>query len=417
MKRKTMVATGIAAAVVLALGGGYAYSAANSRPLVGVATAQVAPLTVTVSASGSLVAAHSAGVYPPVAGTLGSVKVHDGDTVASGQTLAVMATGPLKLAVAQARAAHAAARAQGEAVANGVPSAIDRSAATAALSAARSQVSTANKNYASFRADYDDATAEEQHAMLPTLRTLKTARSTANAALQSARAGLDRLSTAGRVALARSAASEAVRASASALRQAEKNLAAAALTAPFDGIVTVHGTVEKGSGATPGVPVFTVVDPTRMEFRASVNETDIAGVAVGQAATVTLDAFPDPFTGTVARVQASPETTSTGSIAFGVRVRFEAGQSRLFQGMSGAADIAVQSIPDALTVPVEAVLSQGSGHTVMVLGPDDVAHARTVTIGASTDTLTQVLTGLAAGDRVVTTGASALADGQPVRTK
>ena len=34
MKRKTMVATGIAAAVVLALGGGYAYSAANSRPAI-----------------------------------------------------------------------------------------------------------------------------------------------------------------------------------------------------------------------------------------------------------------------------------------------------------------------------------------------------------------------------------------------
>ena len=82
MKRRTIIASGIAAAVVVALGGGYAWSAANSRPLVGVATASVAPLTVTVSASGSLVPAHSAGVYAPAAGTLASVKVHDGDTVA-----------------------------------------------------------------------------------------------------------------------------------------------------------------------------------------------------------------------------------------------------------------------------------------------------------------------------------------------
>jgi RND family efflux transporter MFP subunit len=300
---------------------------------------------------------------------------------------------------------------------NGVPSAIDRSAAGAALSAARSQVSTANKNYASYHADYEDATSDERHAMLPTLRTLKTARSIAYAALRGAQSGLGKLSVAGRVALARTAAAQAVTATSKALTLAEKNLAAAELTAPFDGVVTFHGTVEKGAGATPGVALFTVVDPTRMEFRAQVFETDIAAVSVDQAASVTLDAFPDPFTGTVARVQASPETTGTGSIAFPVRVRFDGGDARLFQGMSGAADIAVKSIPDALVVPVEAVLSQGAGRTVFVLGADDVVHARTVTVGASTDTLAQVLTGLAAGDRVVTTGASGLADGQSVRTK
>jgi multidrug efflux pump subunit AcrA (membrane-fusion protein) len=75
MKRKTLVATGIGTAIVLALGGGFAYSAANNSPLVGVSQASVIPLSVTVSASGSLVAAHSAGVYPPAAGTVAKVLV------------------------------------------------------------------------------------------------------------------------------------------------------------------------------------------------------------------------------------------------------------------------------------------------------------------------------------------------------
>ena len=188
MKRKTIVATSIGAAVVLALGGGYAYSASNNSPVVGVAQATVAPLTVTVSASGSPVAAHSAGVYPPATGTVAKVLVADGATVKAGDTLAVMATGPLKLAVAQARAALSAARAQGEAVDNGVPGAIDRSAANAALSAARSQVSTAKKNYASFRDHYDSSDAAQR----ATLRTLNTARTQASAALQAAKAALNR---------------------------------------------------------------------------------------------------------------------------------------------------------------------------------------------------------------------------------
>ncbi len=417
MKRKTIVASSIGAAVVLALGGGYAYSASNNSPVVGTAEASVAALSVTASASGSLVAAHSAGVYPPASGTVAKVLVADGDTVKAGDTLAKMATGPLRLAVSQARAALSAARAQGEAVSNGVPSAIDRSAAGAALSAARSQVSTAKANYASFLADYDEADPADRNAMQPMLRTLKTARTQAAAALKAAQAGLGRLSAAARVSLARTAASQGVTAASQALEQAVANLDKAELTAPFDGTVTIHGTVEKGSGLTPGVAAFTIVDPARMEFEAAVNETDIADIAKDAPATVTLDAFADGFPGKVVRVQASPETTSTGSVAFAVRVSLDAGEARLFQGMSGSADIVVTSIPNVLTVPVEAVLTRGATKSVFVLGSDNVVHARTVTVGESTDTAAQILTGLAAGDTVVTTGASALSDGQRVRTK
>ena len=417
MKRRTLLTTGIAAAVVLALSGGYAWSRANDRPLVGVSAATVAPLSVTVSASGSLVAARSAGVYPPTVGTLASVKVHDGDFAKAGDTLAVMAKGKLKLAVAQAKAAHSAALAQQEAVDKGVPSAVERSAANAALSAARSQVSTARLNYADFLDDFRNASRDERQAMAATLRSLRTAQLTATATLQAAEASLGRLSAAGRVAMARTAAAHAVIATATALATAENDLAAAELTAPFAGTVTVHGTVEKGSGVTPGVAVFTVVDPKRMEFEAAVNQTDIAAVARKQAATVALDAFTDIFTGTVTRVQASPVTSSTGTIAFPVRVSVRAGQSHLFQGMSGSADIEVQSIPDALTVPVEAVLSSGETKSVFLLGEDGVVLTRRVTIGASTDTAAQVLTGLSPGDQVVTTGASGLADGQRVRTR
>lgn len=417
MKRRTLIVTGITAAAVLALGGGYAYSVTNSRPVVGVAQAVVAPMSVTVSASGSLVAAHSAGVYPPTAGTVASVKVHDGDAVRAGDTLAVMAKRPLQLALAQARSARSAARAQLAAVNNGVPSAIQRSAANAALSAARSQVSTANKNYAAYLADYRDASASEQKTMRPTLRTLKTARASANAALKSAQAGLDTLSVAGRVSLARTAANQAVTAAEKAYAIARDNLDSADLAAPFDGTVVMHGTVEKGSGLTPGVAPFTVVDPTRMEFEAQVFESDISEVQKGQRAAVSLDAFNDSFSGSVVRVQASPVTTATGTVSFPVRVSMEAGSTRLFQGMSGSADIEVQSIPDALTVPIESVLTSGDVKTVFVLDADDVAHATPVKIGASTDTAAQVLGGLSAGDRVVTTGASTLSDGQQVSTK
>jgi HlyD family secretion protein len=417
MKRKTITAIGISAAIVVALGGGYAYSASSSRPLVGVATVSVAPLKVTVSASGELVPARTAGVYPPVSGTLASVSVRDGAAVTAGQVLARLNTGPLKLAVAQARAAYSAAVAELEAINNAVPTAIERSAARAALSAARSQVSTATKNYSDYRRAYDDAPADQRPAMVATLRTLRTAKASAQAALTSAKAGKTKLSKAGRVSAARTAANQSITATSSALSRAKNELRAAELTAPFAGTVTFADTVEAGSGVTAGVAVFTVVDPNRMEFEAAVNETDITTVDPKQSATVTVDAFNQPFTGRVIAVQAAPQTTSTGTVAFGVRISIDVGSARVFPGMSGSADIVVQSVADALSVPVESVLTQGSSTSVFVLGSDDVAHARPVTIGVSTDAAAQVLSGLSAGEQVVTTGAATLSDGQRVRTQ
>ena len=417
MKRKTLVTTGIVAAAVVALGGGYAYSVANSRPEVGTAVVERAELTATVSASGSLAAAHTSGVYAPVAGTIAKLEVADGDTVAKGDTLATLSTGTLKLAVAQAKAAVSAAGAQLDAVNRGVPAAIDRSAGNAALTAARSQVSTAAKNYAAYLDDYRDASKAERARMSSTLRNLKTAKSTANAALKAAESGLHQLSVAARVGLARTAAKDAAKAAERALDLAQANLDKAELAAPFNGTVTFHGTVEKGSGVTPGVPVFTVTDPAQLEFRALVNETDIAGVAKDQTATVTLDAFEQPFVGKVTRVHGDAETTSTGSVAFEVEVAIETGDTRALSGMSGSVELATESIPDALVVPVAAVQTRGTARTVFVVGDDSIVHAREVTVGVTTDASLQILSGLSAGDRVVTTGAATLTDGQQVRVK
>ena len=417
MKRKTVIAIGVATAVVAAIGGGVAYSAANNRPLVGVTTAATTTLNVTVSASGSLVPAHSSGVYPPTSGTLTSVAVRDGAAVKAGDVLAAMDVGPLKLALAQAKAAYAQALAQSAAVNNAVPSASERSAAKQAVSAAQSQASTAASNYADYLAAYNAASPTDQATMVSTLRTLKSAKAAADAAVKTASATVTKLTRAAQVSPARSAASQSISAAAQALKQAERNLAGATLTAPFDGTITMAASVEPGAGVIAGVPVFTVVDPTRMEFEAAVNETDIAAVQTGQTASITLDAFNDPFTGKVVAVQSAPRQTTTGGVAFGVRISFEAGNARLFQGMSGSADLTTSSISDALVVPVESVVSKGTAKTVFVVDAGGVAHAHAVSVGASTDTVVQVLSGLSAGDQVVTTGAASLVDGQQVRTK
>lgn len=170
-------------------------------------------------------------------------------------------------------------------------------------------------------------------------------------------------------------------------------------------------TTASGASVTAGMTLFTIVSPDALRFEAAVDEADIAGVQVGQAATVTLDAFAGrPFTGTVEAIRPAAVATSTGGVAFTTTITLDAAGARLLTGMTGDADIATDSIPNALVVPVQAVVTDGSSRAVWRL-ENGVAHKVAVEVGPSTDTLTQVTSGLAAGDMVATTNLTALKEG------
>jgi HlyD family secretion protein len=67
-------------------------------------------------------------------------------------------------------------------------------------------------------------------------------------------------------------------------------------------------------------------------------------------------------------------------------------------------------------VPAAAVLTADDGTTsVMVIGPEQHAHQTTVTTGVQSGGEVQILSGVSAGQRVVTTGAFGLPDGTKVR--
>ena len=172
-------------------------------------------------------------------------------------------------------------------------------------------------------------------------------------------------------------------------------------------------TTAAGVSVSAGMTLFTVTGPDALRFEAAVDEADIAGVQVGQPATVTLDAFAGrPFTGTVEAIRPAATSTATGGVAFTTTINLDAGDARLLTGMTGDADIATQSIPDALVVPVQAVVASGTDRHVWRI-TDGVAHKVAVEVGPSSDTLTQVTTGLSAGDQVATTNLTALTEGGP----
>jgi RND family efflux transporter MFP subunit len=85
-------------------------------------------------------------------------------------------------------------------------------------------------------------------------------------------------------------------------------------------------------------------------------------------------------------------------------------------GESLAAEVAIASATDVLTIPYAAVLDDGGQPYVFVVR-DGVAHRQDVVTGATSDERIAILGGLESGDQVVTEGGTALDDGMQVRLK
>ncbi len=184
------------------------------------------------------------------------------------------------------------------------------------------------------------------------------------------------------------------------LALAKFNVDQATLHAPFDGIVaSVNASVGEGTGGPTASPIVTVVDPNNLRLDASVDETDISRVKVGEDVNVTFDALTgQAFTGKVISI-APNAVVQAGVASYTVQVSL-ANAAGVRPGMTGNADIIFAHHDGALLVPNRAVRTEGNQKVVSVFDGSKVV-SKVVTIGVSDDKNTEILSGLQAGDQVV----------------
>ncbi len=124
------------------------------------------------------------------------------------------------------------------------------------------------------------------------------------------------------------------------LRSAENNLDGTRLSAPIDGIVT---SVEAAPGATvgSGAPIITIIDPLQLEFHTTnLSERDLAQIVPGQAAVVTLKAYPnDPIDGLVERIGWQAGEAVGDAATFPVIVTLRENDLEIRPGMTGRVEI------------------------------------------------------------------------------
>ncbi|HZS42671.1 MAG TPA: efflux RND transporter periplasmic adaptor subunit [Candidatus Paceibacterota bacterium] len=193
------------------------------------------------------------------------------------------------------------------------------------------------------------------------------------------------------------------------------------IKAPFEGTLAVLNI--KVGDVVGGSTVVGTLTTSQKLAEITLNEVDVAKIALGEKVTLTFDALPDlTIEGTVAEIDTVGAVTQ-GVVDYTVKIGFDTQDTRVLPGMSVSASIVTLTKPNVLLVPTAAVKTSPSGKSyvqkipgITTAGPISTKTKPVnvpVEIGESNNTQTEIVSGLNAGDvivvRTLTSGSSVTA--------
>lgn len=270
-------------------------------------------LVVRVNATGTLEPTNEIELSSELSGIVRTVLVDDNATITKGEVLAILDTDKLEAQAAQSRATLAAAKAR--------------------ILEAEATLTETRRAYERIKAlkARNVASVQELDASEATFRRAEAGLASAQADVGVAEADL---------------------------KLRETDLSKAKILSPIDGIVLRRG-VEPGQTVASSLqaPVlFTLAEDLKtMDLKVDVDEADVSLVAVGQAATFTVDAFPNRvFPAEIATIRFAPDAVE-GVVTYETSLTVDNSELLLRPGMTASAEIVVRSIENAVLVPNEAL--------------------------------------------------------------
>jgi HlyD family secretion protein len=457
--------------IVLALiaGGGYAYYAllykpGQESPEPVIATTQVSQgdVVISVSGSGTLVAASEATLGFEASGYLEEVYVTVGDRVKEGDVLAKMETDELELAIIEADAKVRLAQIDLDDTLKG-PTDAELASAEAAIKNAEVALQVAQLTYEStLNSDLDAAVRayyldylwhsekylDAQQAYAAGRISQSEYENALNKWRESeARLGealkdkdLEHLSAANDIDQARhnlyqamerlddlksGATEDEVRAAELGLEQAQlalddarADLEAATLCAPFDGTVTEVTALPGEYIGKSSFITLAALDEPLLQFW--VEESDMSGVVVGYRVEITFESLPDEvFSGEV--IQVDPTLTTVGrtlAVQAWASIDTTSYAGDLLGGMNAEVEVVSAESRDTLLVPLQALRELGEDqYAVFVVQPDGEMVLRPVEVGLQDYVNVEIISGLELGETISTgikesTGTSVSVDDQ-----
>lgn len=176
------------------------------------------------------------------------------------------------------------------------------------------------------------------------------------------------------------------------------------IVAPFSGVITKRyvdtgALVQAGTSSnTQALPVVSVAETDLFRLTLPVPESAVPSVRLGTTVTVHVAALNRDFDGTVSRF-ADDLNQETRTMHTEVDVHNRDGS--IVSGMYADVTLALSRKAEALVVPIQAITRNGSEASVLVVNPRDQVEERSVQLGMQEPDSVEVVSGLAAGERVI----------------
>ncbi|SEP67904.1 membrane fusion protein, multidrug efflux system [Solimonas aquatica] len=193
---------------------------------------------------------------------------------------------------------------------------------------------------------------------------------------------------------------------------AEAQIARTEIRAPFDGVVGLRY-VSEGSYVNAATRVATLQRLDKLKIDFSVPEQYASRIRSGAAVQFSVAGTPGRHQG---RIYAVDPRIDAATRTVLIRAVCANPKGQLLPGAFASVELVLDEIGDALLVPAAAVIPGLEKKNVYVLGHQGKAERRAVDTGTRTATQVLILSGLNAGDTVITSGLQQLKDGQAVST-
>jgi HlyD family secretion protein len=193
---------------------------------------------------------------------------------------------------------------------------------------------------------------------------------------------------------------------------AEAQVSYSEIHSPIDGVVTDRS-LFAGETAAAGTALITVMDTSALLAKVHLSQVVSQQLKIGDDATVTVPGLSEPV---AAKVTLISPALDPGSTTVEVWLRIENRKGTIKAGTPVRLSITGRTVKDAIKIPLSAVLPSADGSkSVMVMGPDGMAHRKSVKVGIQDGEDVQIISGVGASDTVITGGAYGLDDGTKVK--
>ncbi len=339
----------------------------ESAITVNTVTAEQRDIYKSTSYSGRLKARSEVEVFPKTSEQVISIQVAEGQEVMAGETLMILDSSSLQPSLKQAEAQVASARA-------------NQANNEISLEAAR-------KNYERTKELYDNGAV--------TLLELETAE--------------DEYSS-----LQSGSVEAAVAQAEASLLSVQEQVAYCNITAPVSGAVG-RIDVSVGDYVTTSSTVAVISDPQQLQAEIMVGESDITKIELNTQVDVYVESVSeDAFTGTVSSIAT---VLNSSSDMYPITVTVDNSAGKIKSGMYAEIMIHTSGVQNALCIPLSAIIPDNGVNIVYTVDDESRAARTEVETGINDNNYIQVLSGLKAGDKVITLGNTLISNGSLLTTE